>query len=84
MTLQEWADNGWLRAHQTSSQEMANLLDIVDRDLVDACAGISADWRFGIAYNAAQRSALFFCMPQATAQKEHFNTTAQSKPCRLF
>jgi uncharacterized protein (UPF0332 family) len=34
--------------------EIANLLDIVERDLRDASEGsMSVDWRFGIAYNAA-------------------------------
>ena len=54
MTLKHWADNGWLRPHRTSPEEIDNLLSIVDRDLADAQEeGISADWRFGIAYNAA-------------------------------
>jgi len=53
MTLQQWAANGWLEVHITSPEEIANLLDIVDRDLADAGGGISMDWRFGIAYNAA-------------------------------
>jgi len=54
MSLKQWADNGWLRPHKTSSQEVGNLLLIVNRDLKDAKEGeISQDWRFGIAYNAA-------------------------------
>ncbi|MBD3393276.1 MAG: hypothetical protein GF418_14220 [Chitinivibrionales bacterium] len=54
MTLQNWADNGWLRAHKTSPQEIKNLLGIVERDTKDSRdKGLSADWRFGIAYNAA-------------------------------
>lgn len=53
MSLQQWADNGWLRSHQTSPEEISNLLNIVDRDLQDASGNISDDWRFGIAYNAA-------------------------------
>jgi hypothetical protein len=54
MTLKQWADNGWLRAHTTSRKEIAGLLSIVDRDLTDAGRrDLSADWRFGIAYNAA-------------------------------
>ena len=54
MILKQWADNGWLRPHRTSPEEIDNLLSIVDRDLADAQEeGISADWRFGIAYNAA-------------------------------
>jgi len=53
MTLAQWADNGWLKTHRTSREEIGNLLSIVERDLKDAESGISADWRFGIAYNAA-------------------------------
>jgi len=52
--LKQWQDNAWLRSHETSSEEIANLLAIVDRDLHDAASGgISTDWQFGIAYNAA-------------------------------
>ncbi|MDI6808933.1 MAG: hypothetical protein QME66_08135 [Candidatus Eisenbacteria bacterium] len=54
MTLKQWSENGWLRAHETSREEIGNLLAIVRRDLTDAREGeISDDWRFGIAYNAA-------------------------------
>jgi len=54
MTLKQWADNVRLKVHQTSAEEIGNLLAIVDRDRKDAIeGGISADWRFGIAYNAA-------------------------------
>ena len=55
MSLQSWANNGWLRPHKTSSQEIVNLLNIVERDLSDAAESISPDWRFSIAYNAALR-----------------------------
>ena len=54
MSLADWAKNGWLRPHKTSKEEIANLLEIVERDLKDASAkGLSDDWKFGIAYNAA-------------------------------
>ena len=54
MTLKQWADNGWLRPHRTSPEEIDNLPSMVHRDLADAQKeSISADWRFGIAYNAA-------------------------------
>src|SRR6185295_17781097 len=53
MSLKQWADNGWLRPHKTSAKEVAGLLALVERDLADAAGEISADWRFGIAYNAA-------------------------------
>jgi hypothetical protein len=53
MSLKQWADNGWLKPHRTSREEISKLLNIVERDLNDAQTDISADWRFGIAYNAA-------------------------------
>jgi hypothetical protein len=54
MSLENWAKNGWLKSHQTSRQEIQNLLAIVERDLADAGqSNLSPDWRFGIAYNAA-------------------------------
>jgi hypothetical protein len=53
MSLKQWEDNGWLKPHRTSRQEISNLLNIVERDLQDARREISADWRFGISYNAA-------------------------------
>lgn len=54
MSLESWAKNGWLRPHQTNRQQIADLLAIVERDLADARnTSVSADWQFGIAYNAA-------------------------------
>jgi len=53
MSLEQWAKNGWLRPHKSSRQEISDLLRIVERDLTDAEGDISADWKFGIAYNAA-------------------------------
>lgn len=55
MTLQKWLEHGWLRSHKTSRKEIVGLFQIIDRDLQDAVGNISADWRFGIAYNAAQK-----------------------------
>jgi hypothetical protein len=50
--------NGWLVAHKSSKQEIANLLGIVARDLKDSQAkNVSDDWRFAIAYNAALQAA---------------------------
>jgi len=40
--------------HKTSRAEIRELWEIVERDLADAASGgISADWQYGIAYNAA-------------------------------
>ena len=52
--MEQWRSNGWLKSHRTDAGELANLLAIADRDLADAGAeGLSCDWKFGIAYNAA-------------------------------
>lgn len=54
MSLTSWAKNGWLRTHQVTKEEIRNLFEIIDRDIQDACVkGISDDWKFGTAYNAA-------------------------------
>lgn len=54
MSLKDWKNNGWLRDHKTSANEIANLFKIVDRDIADGgTSAISDDWQFGIAYNAA-------------------------------
>ena len=56
MTLEQWESNGWIAKHRTSSEEISNLLAIVERDMKDVIEGtVSPDWRFGIAYNAALR-----------------------------
>ena len=54
MSLTTWLAAGWLQPHKTSPQEINDLWQIVERDLHDAAAGgISHDWQYGIAYNAA-------------------------------
>lgn len=58
MSLKQWLNNGWLRSHTTSKEEINNLLNIVERDLQDAKSTISNDWQFGIAYNAVLKLCL--------------------------
>jgi hypothetical protein len=53
MSLPQWTANGWLRPHQTTPAQIVELLAIVERDLEDSAQRLSADWQFGIAYNAA-------------------------------
>ena len=44
MTLKDWLESRWLTAHQVSPEEIADLLAVVDRDLVDAAVdGLSAE-----------------------------------------
>jgi hypothetical protein len=58
MSLENWRNNGWLKTHKTSQQEIAALLAVADRDLA-ACKtpDLVEDWQFNIAYNAALQSA---------------------------
>ena len=47
MSLQSWLENGWLRHHQTSKKEIADLFRIIERDLrmpkeVSRTIGVSA------------------------------------------
>jgi hypothetical protein len=54
MSLESWSKNGWLRAYRTNPSQVAELIAIADRDLEDArTESLSADWQFGIAYDAA-------------------------------
>jgi hypothetical protein len=76
MSLADWERNGWLRPHQTSAQEIRDLLAVVERDLADcATEDISADWRTNIAYNAALQAAgaaLVASGYRATRDQHHF------------
>lgn len=58
MSLSTYLRNGWIRAHETSAQEIANLLAIAERDVQQSqTAGLGPEWRFDIAYNAALQCA---------------------------
>jgi MoxR-like ATPase len=58
MSLEKWAEYGWLKPEPTSRDEIKSLLTIVDRDLKDAdVAGLSEDRRFEAAFSAARTSA---------------------------
>jgi hypothetical protein len=83
MTLSKWAEYGWLRPHRTTRQEIGDLLAIVDRDLSDAqSGGISTDWQFGIAYNAALKlcTILLYAEGYRAGQGLQHHRTIQSLP----
>ncbi len=82
MSLKDWADNGWLREHKTSPQEIDNLLDIVERDIEDARKDISLDWKFGIAYNAALKlcTVLLFAEGYRAEKNLQHYRTIQARP----
>ena len=55
MSLQQWLENSWIRRVDTSTQEIAGLLQIAERETADArLPGISCDGRFEHAYNAVR------------------------------
>ena len=76
MSLKNWRDNGWLVEHQTSQQEIAELLKVTDRDLTDCeSPGLSPDWQLSIAYNAALQTAtaaLAACGYRASRDAHHY------------
>ncbi|MGA2609525.1 MAG: hypothetical protein ABSH01_18960 [Terriglobia bacterium] len=54
MSLADWQKFGWLKAHKTNRNEIAELMAVVDRDLAASkTPGLHNDWSFNIAYNAA-------------------------------
>ena len=76
MSLSDWLRNGWLSEHVTSREEVRDLLGVCDRDLGDCrTPGLSPDWRFAIAYNAALQAAtlaLAVAGYRATRESAHF------------
>ena len=82
MSLEKWAEYGWLRAQPTSRDEIQSLLTIVDRDLKDASvAAISEDRRFEAAFNAARTTANIALRAsgyRASTQAGHHEKTIES------
>jgi hypothetical protein len=53
MNLKQWRENQWLSDHESSAEEVTELLAVIDRDLTDAAIReLSPDRRLGISYNA--------------------------------
>jgi len=81
MSLQDWLRNGWLIEHQTSGQEIADLLGVIDRDLADCrTAGLSPDWQLSIAYNGAVQVAVAGLAAEGyrPARESHHHRAIQS------
>jgi hypothetical protein len=78
MTLNNWLENRWVTEHTPSREEVTDLLAVVDRDLEDAAiTGLSADWRLGIAYNAAlQLSILALAAEGYRAERQRMHERA--------
>jgi len=78
VSLRDWQRNSWLVEHETNAGEISALLAIVQRDLINAkVPGLSDDWRFTIAYNAALQAAtaaLAAAGFRATREQHHYRT----------
>ena len=58
MSLAKWLDSRFLVEHQSSREEIADLLAVVERDIKDAAVReVSADRRLGIGYSAIRQLA---------------------------
>ena len=58
VSLQDWLNEGHLKAHKTSRKEIELLFAVFERDIKDAgTEDLSADGRFTTAYNAALMAA---------------------------
>lgn len=82
MSLEKWAEFGWLRPEPSSPQEICGLLAIVDRDLRDArVEAISEDRRFEAAFNGARTAAnisLRACGYRTAMQQGHHLKTIEA------
>jgi len=78
MSLQDWLNEGKLRTHKTSKNEINQLMAVFERDISDAqVKGLSADRRFAVAYNAALMMAvavLAACGYRAATEGHHYWT----------
>ena len=78
MSLADWLANRWIQRHATTTQEIADLFAVVDRDLTDAAIPrLSDDWRLGITYNAALQLATIALAAEgyrATRERHHERT----------
>jgi hypothetical protein len=78
VSLRDWQRNSWLFEHKPSRSEIGALLGIVERDLANAQVnGLSDDWKFNIAYNAALQAATIALAAagyRAAREQYHFRT----------
>ena len=78
MSLESYLNNGWIRKHESSVDEIAKLMAIADRDIEQSqIPGLGPEWRFDIAYNSTLQSAvaaLAVAGFQAERQNKHMRT----------
>lgn len=78
MTLKDWLHKGWLKPHTPTRKQIADLFAIVDRDVEAAqTETLTADWKFGIAYNAALKLCTILLYAEgyrSVSYQAHFHT----------
>lgn len=77
MNLKRLLNQGRLKYHKTSKEEIGNLLKLIKRDIKDAkVKGLSPDRKFATAYNAVLQSAtiLLYCKGYKTHGMGHHFT----------
>jgi hypothetical protein len=76
VSLQDWLKSRWLIEHQTSRQEISDLMSMADRDLAQCqTPTLSPDWQLNIAYNAAlqvAKAALAVAGYRAAREAHHY------------
>lgn len=81
MSLKELLNQGRLKLHRTSKEEIANLLKLVKRDIEDAkTRGLSPDRKFATAYNGVLQSAtiLLYCKGYKSSGTGHHFTVFEA------
>jgi hypothetical protein len=80
MTLESYRTNGWLHKHQSSTEEIRNLLGVADTKISDyqKAKALSADSRVSLAHNAIMASAIAVLAAAgyrtARGGSEHYHT----------
>lgn len=86
MILEDLLNQGKIKPHKTSREEIQNLINTTQRDIKDASIpGLSSDRKFCIAYNAILLSAtiLLNCKGYRSAGESHHLNTIRTIPIIL-
>jgi len=82
MSLERWAEYGWLKAEPSSRDEIRGLIAIIDRDIADAnVTAVSDDRRFEAAFSAIRTCATLALRAsgfRTTTQPGHHTKTLES------
>ncbi len=79
MSLTLYLQNTWIRRHETSAEEIAELLAIAERDIQQSqIPALGPEWRLSIAYNAALQLAV------AALAAEGFQAERRNKHSRTI